>query len=240
MGERQEVRIPSLALAVLRSIFSNVYRDEKAKHSEKRAPWIKPQNDAFMCPVHLILAFALRRGVLKNASSLPEALHNASYRPDIQIQWASPSLPTITRSERNIPSFDAPTSTSQISHNLQYMASSTSLLHTLTSHKLRRGRARDLHHLPQATFGATDMAVGKAIKHNPATVARGKRSKYIGAPNVDFLSLKAQNTCEDNSELLFGRQVEDKTKLNSWDIDMTAGMRRTIAIQKITKPEPVR
>ena len=148
------------------------------------------------CPVALILALALRHGLVRG-TTIQEVLDHAAQVANRTVEWLFPNHPVISASatEGTIGCrLDKPAQINQVLQSTQMMGVAASILTQVHPHALRLGAAKDVAHLSSATSGSgfATGEVRQALGYSQAAFMQGLTEMYVGAPTRKFFNPKVE------------------------------------------------
>lgn len=114
-------------------------------------------------------------------------------RQDQTVQWLKPKTPVLPAYRPNCVGVltDKPARAEQTLSTLRLACELAGILNRVTTHDLRRGLARDVSYLPQASkINVTEAA--SALGHTHATMTKGITRAYIGPDKRDLWSARLQ------------------------------------------------
>ncbi|KAK4983140.1 hypothetical protein LTR50_007403 [Elasticomyces elasticus] len=128
-------------------------------------------------PLKLLLAHALRHGLIKDAITPEEAVQNALARRDHTIQWNFPTRPVLCSLINNKLDLTSPAPASQLISSLNEASILSGVDRRVRSHDSRRGAASDATLVrPQRNMPSA----AEALNHSHYTVQHGITAQYVG------------------------------------------------------------
>ena len=141
----------------------------------------EPQN--FVCDsIKLLMAHALRHGLIARAVTVRQALDDAQRHQDGTVTWSRPDWPVFIAIQKTSGTLalSKPTAVHQPKRSLQSMALVGGVLTRIISQDIRRGTMKDHAHLPQAMSGVMSSGVAKIAGHSMSAGRSGVTAAYIG------------------------------------------------------------
>jgi hypothetical protein len=173
-----------------------------------------------ICPIKLLLIQALRAGNIKDASTVGEALVNASQRSDKAIQWlfpARPVIPAISRPNYAFLEMEKPAPRMQLYNSIIELGLIAGVLARLSPHQLRKGAARDLSHLKKSISGVADEKIARGLGQSRRSLGQGITDDYVGDIDDDLYTMRVEDGYEYKRAPAIGAPFK-KRKLDAEEI----------------------
>lgn len=197
----------------------------KGAKDESNKDWdvyMRPLQDTkfqHMCPLALLLAHALRHGLV-HGTTIQEVLQHTAQSPDKKIQWLYPMRPVVALFNRTPTlhiELDHPAGIDQLYQSIMRMGIISNVLTRVYTHALRIGAAKDVAHLPKDKdkdgAGFSTNSVRQSLNHTNASRQRGVTDAYAGHPTREFYNARVDREYEN----LWGPKFADKTTASAND-----------------------
>lgn len=196
------------------------YRDLENDDREVFFDALTDPSYGVMCPVKLLVIFALRTGQ-SYGTTVAELLDHTAQRVDRTVQWKNPKAPVLCRMKCNsaLLVLDHPAPQRQITRTIKEMALIAGLLAPVTAMSVRRGSARDNAYLKKRLVGVADSSTALTLGHKPSSLASGLTARYVGPLQEAQYNFRAEAGFVDRLAPAVAVVPMEKTTLKSWQID---------------------
>ena len=158
---------------------------------------VKDRECFHLSPLHWLLVHTLRHDLVEGGSSIQQVLDYTAAQSDRCIRWKYPDRPVLVafHSNTGFCQLDKAADCQQVNSTIKEMGILGGVLNRVYAHGLRHGSAREVAHLPKASYGEglTDGQVRESLGHSNKALTSGVTEAYVGGSATDMYAARIAN-----------------------------------------------